>query len=175
MNLAKKLTSIVSAVASLAAFAPTIVHATPMDRQPGVVASFEGRSIDLAAGWGEARACYSDGTSTRCYRTQLEMNAVEQADGTVHPLAVCASALTLYSSTGSGGTSLSLSARGTLIALSPYGFDNVTSSYQIGACTSRFYDTSSGGTLYPGSTTAGASASSMASGWNDRVSSVLIS
>ena len=32
----------------------------------GVVAWFEGRWIDLADGWGEARACTSDGRNTVC-------------------------------------------------------------------------------------------------------------
>lgn len=38
-----------------------------------------------------------------------------------------------------------------------------------------FYDTTSGGTAYPGNTNAGVSASSMLSGWNNRVGSVYIS
>lgn len=70
---------------------------------------------------------------------------------------------------------LSLSTRYTAINLAPYGFDNVTSSYKVGACRSGFYDGSSGGgSIYPGSTGAGAQAASMASGWDNRVSSVVI-
>lgn len=61
------------------------------------------------------------------------------------------------------------------IGLSGYGFDNVTSSYQVGGCAATFYDTAGGTGTYPGSTGAGASASSMVSGWDNRISSIRIS
>lgn len=147
-----------------------------------VIASFEGGWINLTEGWGEAAACTSDGTTTECYRTEAEMDAESgEAVGaasrslTVVPLVACASSLKLYRSTSFGGAVLQLTSRGTYTNLSPYGFDNDTSSYQVGACTSYFYDGASGGTpLYPGTTTANSSATSMLTGWNNRVSSVYI-
>jgi hypothetical protein len=68
-----------------------------------------------------------------------------------------------------------LTSRGAYINLSTYGFDNDTSSYKVGACASYFYDGAGGGTpLYPGTTTANSSATSMLTGWDNRVSSVYI-
>ena len=114
-----------------------------------VIASFEGGWINLTEGWGEAAACTSDGTTTECYRTEAEMDAESgEAVGaasrslTVVPLVACASSLKLYRSTSFGGAVLQLTSRGTYTNLSPYGFDNDTSSYQVGACTSYFYDLS---------------------------------
>jgi hypothetical protein len=94
---------------------------------------------------------------------------------TIVPLISCASALKLYRSTSFTGAVLQLTSRGTFINLSSFGFDNDTSSYQVGACSSTFYDGASGGTpVYPGTTTANSSASSMLAGWDNRVSSVFI-
>lgn len=145
--------------------------------EPGVIASFEGQWIDLSEGWGEAHACASDGTSTRCYRTEEEMDSAESRQSSITPMgvsAVCTSALKLYRSTGFAGDTLSLTTRGVTLSLAPYGFDNDTSSYKVGACSAHLYDTTSGTTSYPGSTAAGATASSMASGWDNRVGSVYI-
>jgi hypothetical protein len=81
----------------------------------------------------------------------------------------------LYRSTSYGGAVLQLTTRYTYINLSGYGFDNDTSSYRVGACAAYFYDgTNGGGSVYPGSTGAGVSASSMVSGWDNRISSVYI-
>jgi hypothetical protein len=172
MNL-RRAGSIAVALAVVAlGVAPMAARAAPPDKD--VIASFEGGWLDLAHDWGPAHACYSDNVSTRCYRTKAEMDAVEGRNGSVNPLVSCSSPLTLYSDTEHGGNTVSLSTRGTYLALSTYGFDNVTSSYQIGACSAHFYDTSTGGTTYPGTTTAGSSALSMVSGWDNRVSSVYI-
>ncbi len=145
----------------------------------GIVADFEGQRINLAEGWGEARACTSDGVVTTCYRSEAAMDragAVAVSSGGVVPLATCSSSLRLYRSTSYGGAVLQLTTRGTYINLSGYGFDNDTSSYKVGACSSGFYDGASGGApTYPGSTSANASATSMVSGWDNRVSSVYIS
>lgn len=155
--------------------------AAAADTGRGVIASFEGGWINLAEGWGEATACTSDGVTTQCYRTEAEMNAANQsADSAtagvgIVPLLACASTLSLYRSTSFAGAVLQLTSRGAYINLSTYGFDNDTSSYKVGACTSYFYDGASGGTpLYPGTTTANSSATSMLTGWDNRVSSVYI-
>jgi hypothetical protein len=148
----------------------------------GVLASFEGSWINLAEGWGEATACTTDGITTQCYRTEAEMDAnssqpvsVASLGTTIVPLVACSSSLKLYRSTSFGGSVLQLTSRGTYTNLSLYGFDNDTSSYQVGACTAYFYDGANGGTpLYPGTTTANSSATSMLTGWDNRVSSVYI-
>jgi hypothetical protein len=152
------------------------------DTGHGVIASFEGGWINLAEGWGEATACTSDGITTACYRTEAEMNAASNPvvgatarSLAIVPLLTCASSLKLYRSTSFTGAVLQLTSRGVYTNLSTYGFDNDTSSYQVGACTSYFYDGASGGTpLYPGTTTANSSATSMLTGWDNRVSSVYI-
>ena len=71
------------------------------------------------------------------------------------------------------GATVSFTTRGVPIGLSGYGFANKTSSYKIGACGAQLRDSSS--ILYPGSTGANASANSMASGWDNRITSVQIS
>lgn len=141
-----------------------------------VIASFDGGWIDLTRGWGDATACWSDGESTASFRTEAEMDRTMNSSlsGPV-PLASCSSSLRLYRSSGFAGGVLSLTTQNTYINLSAYGFDNDTSSYRVGACASYFYDgTNGGGSLYPGSTGAGVSASSMVSGWDNRISSVYI-
>lgn len=167
----------ITAGALLAALHSTSAVALPTVT-PSVIASFEGQKINLADDWGPARACIADNVGTRCYRSQHELLDAEaslvSALPPIVPFANCSSALTLYSSPGFAGSTLNLAARGVLFDLSLYGFNNVTSSYTIGACSSRFYDTTSGSTQYPGSTTAGASASAMVAGWDNRVGSVLI-
>lgn len=141
--------------------------------ETSVTAAFEGRPIRLADGWGEATACTSDGLSARCYRTEAEMDDAENLPQGL--LAACSTSLRLYRSTSFGGGVLQLTSQYAYINLSAYGFDNDTSSYRVGACSSYFYDASSGGSpLYPGSTSGGASASTMVSGWDNRVSSVYI-
>lgn len=86
----------------------------------------------------------------------------------------CSTSLRLYDGTGQTGAVISLSTRGTSVSLSAYGFDNRTSSYRVGACSSTFYSGVSTG-VYGGNTAANASASSMLSGWDNVVSSVFIS
>jgi len=145
------------------------------DSGESIVASFEGGWIRLADGWGEAHACFSDDDGTRCYRTEDEMRRVEGLDlQHVVPMASCGGPLYLYDGINYGLDVLALSTRGVTINLSPYGFNNVTSSYKIGSCDARFYDTTSGGTSYPGSTSAWVWSPSMSTGWNNRVGSVYI-
>ncbi|HYN31970.1 MAG TPA: hypothetical protein VES40_05045 [Ilumatobacteraceae bacterium] len=144
----------------------------------GVLAAFEGTTINLQDGWGAARACTSNGTVTTCYRSEAAMDratAVSARSTEITPLAACSSSLRLYRSTSYGGSVLQLTTRYTYINLSGYGFENDTSSYKVGACSAGFYDGSGGGApAYPGNTGANASATSMVSGWDNRVSSVYI-
>lgn len=142
---------------------------------PSVIGIFRGKEFRLADGWGDAHACSSDGVTARCYASEAEMDAAEGPLVQRAPLADCAlPAVRLYPSTGFGGDVLQITTRYTLINLAGHGFNNVTSSYRIGACDAYFYDTTTGGTGYPGSTTAWSSASSMWSGWDNAVGSVYI-
>ena len=149
------------------------------------VASFEGGYLNLRNGWGQATACTSDGVTTECFRNEKELDQYltqvispdgSQALGDVGIQSVCSPTLRVYSGTSFGGSVLALSTRLAFVNLSVFSFDNVASSYRVGACSSTFYDGASGGApTYPGNTSAGASATSMASGWDNRVSSVFIS
>ena len=149
------------------------------------IASFEGGYLNLRNGWGQATACTSDGVTTECFRTEKELDQYltqvaspngSQSLGDVGIQSVCSTTLRLYSGTSFGGSVLSLSTRLTFLNLSAFSFDNVTSSYRVGACSSTFYDGATGGApTYPGNTSAGASATSMLAGWDNRVSSVFIS
>lgn len=167
----------VLAVASALAAFPTASASGAVSEEDGVIVAFEGTYINLADGWGEATACRSDDEGTRCYRTQQEMFDVEQlfANSGAVANAYCSGDLVLYRDANYGGNSLSLSYRSTVIPLGGYGFDNVTSSFKVGPCSSRFYDTASGTGPYPGDTSANSSSATMVSGWDNRISAVRIS
>lgn len=182
------------------ALAPSAVGATsaPVDGDDGVLATFEGGTIDLSAGWGEATACWADRSAVRCYRTEREMDAAEVTQavtalqsaglrGTTavhvpshsipspHRRVSCSTTLRLYSSTSYTGSVLAIATRGVVLNLSGYGFDNSTSSYKVGACASTFWENAGGaGSTYPGSTAAGAVSPSMWIGWDNRISSIFI-
>jgi hypothetical protein len=150
-------------------------------------ATFEGGVIDLRKGWGEARACATDGVSTTCFRTEKQLqahlgepstaarSAVGVAESGISRAVGCATTLRLYDGTGYTGTTLYLIDRNIVFNLSAAGFAAVTSSYQVGACSSVFKDQDFlGGSTYPGSTGAGVGATAMVPGWNNRVRSVYI-
>ena len=160
-------------------------------------ARFEGRTIDLTEGWGAARACvvWTRDGETDCYRSEAAADrAVAKRDRATarstamlpvtSPFAVpspwtllwassCADWLTLYEHTGYGGRSLRFRDQGYYQDLAAWGFAGETSSYRVGSCPATLRD--GGWTAYPGWTGAGATAWSMASGWNDRIRYLRIS
>lgn len=161
-------------------------------------ARFEGHQINLQRGWGDARACVvwnTDG-ETDCFRTEQAADAAiqrreraEARDATLRPAAwpaswrldrrvadtvppvawasVCSSWLYLYEHVDHAGRSLRFRDLGTTQDLATWGFSSQTSSYRVGACGVLLRD--GGGIVYPGSTSAHATATRMLSGWNDRV------
>lgn len=154
----------------------------------GQDALFEGTQIDLSAGWGEAQAClvWNDRDVVECFRTEADMDrrigelvGVESSPiGSAGVLASsCSSSLRLYDGMSYTGSILYLADRGRWLNLSSYGFSNRTSSFKIGACSSYFADYSNGGgSWYPTSSTkAWRTVPAMASGWNNRVSSIYMS
>jgi hypothetical protein len=160
---------------------------------PGTETSAAGRGtrawygdhwIDLARDWETATACSVGDDGAFCFATEAEMDAYLASTGSAVAVAAgpitlalsCASSLRLYDGTSYTGSALHLSARGTYLNLSSYGFDNRTSSYKVGACDSYFYSGASGsGALYPiGNTQAFDQFTSMLVGWNNTVSSVYI-
>ncbi|MFL6042074.1 MAG: hypothetical protein ACJ740_11810 [Gaiellales bacterium] len=168
---------------TLIALPATTAAAAEDDSAPssGVIAEFEGSTINLAEGWGDANACSVTADGTTCYRTEAEMDAAVAATAStaarlsheIGPLGVCSTSLRLYDGTSFDGQVVSFTTTGSLITLSSYGFDNKTSSYKVGACAATLYSgiqTSP----YPGNTGAGAQATSMLSGWDNTISSVLM-
>lgn len=142
--------------------------------QPGSLAEYNGRIIDLAVWWEGAQACRIAEPINQCYDTEAELDAAPAPDhGSATTLTDCGSPVRLYDGTGHGVPVVEIWPRWTALSLSTYGFVNKTSSYLIGACAAAFYDGS--GNVYPGSTGAGVSRSSMSSGWNNRVASVYLS
>jgi hypothetical protein len=144
---------------------------------PGI-ASFEGQRINLADGWGKAKACATDGITTTCYRSEAAMDAaVAKASGGELVQAStfnCSSPLKLYRGTSFTGAVMQISGQFQFLSLASMGFDNDTSSYKVGACGSYLYDGYPNVSLYPGNTTALWSQSAMLTGWDNRISSVYI-
>lgn len=187
------LTMLLMAVTALPAVAASESH----DRRNGAgQARFEGRTIDLKRGWGDAHACvvWTQDGDADCYRTeQAARAAVERHDRAEARTAAatwsmassldrramddpgpwalfasqCGDWLTLYEHSGYTGRTLRFKDRGYYQDLADWGFANQTSSYRVGGCSATFRD--AGWDLYPGWTGPYASASSMSSGWNDRV------
>ena len=174
---------------------PQVAVELPGDPSSGK-AVFEGEVIDLARGWGEAKACAITETATRCFRTEAQMDrflAAAEDAGSLRPGATggsagfrasttpraaaastnCSSAIRMYDGTSYTGSVLSTAIRWTYLNLANFGFDNRISSYRVGACAVEFYGGTNGsGGVYPGGTWAGASSSTMVSGWNNAVTSM---
>jgi len=143
------------------------------------MASFEGHTINLADGWGQAKAClaWRQRDILECFRTRAELNAREaglvDADKAV-PDTSCSSSLDLYSGSGFSGLELSLIDTGYWQELSYDGWDNLTVSYIGGACAFHLAQGDFGqGYWYPGDTGAWSAVPNMGS-WDDTVSSVYI-
>jgi hypothetical protein len=156
---------------------PAAADATSRAVRPTTPALFEdGTVLDLAVSWGPATACHVADDGVFCFSSESRLDAYLDAGdvGRVQTMsATCSTTLKLYDGTSWSGALLSLGTRGIWLNLSLYGFNDRTSSYSVGACSSLFAEhASGGGSWYPGSTSAGASAGSMVTGWNNRVSSV---
>lgn len=151
------------------------------------LATYEGRTIDLRNGWGSATACLVSSTGTTCFDSEKELDAQLVSMAPVLDAAAvsgfrsaaaavsCGSSVRLYSGISYTGSVLAIIDRYTVINLASLGYSNVTTSFKVGACAATMWDGTTGsGAVYPGSTSAGAVAASMATGWNDRVSSVYL-
>jgi len=134
----------------------------------------EGEAIDLAADWGEARACAVTDTGVICFRSVAELDAHERAVAARSGRSLsCSTPLRLYSGQFRTGRVLSISERGRWVNLSSYGFDNQTSSYRAGSCRILLAAGSFGaGSQHPGCRRAYCTENVMRRGWNNVVSSV---
>ena len=180
---------LVSAAAPAAAGSPLAGEGVA-ERQP-VIASFEGRAIDLARDWGEARAClvWRQGGILECFRSaeELDARAAELSPGRSHQASAptgdsaewdsysCSSPLRLYDYNYYGGRQLSFWDRGYWQNLWDYGFDDRTSSYVVGACYVHLAEHGGGGGWwYPGPTYPYAGEPVMAWDWQNTISSIYI-
>lgn len=169
-------------VATAVAVALALIHGAPFSQgtergasDDSVVARFEGTVLDLQHSWGSARACFADEDAVRCYRSETEMDAAEQGrSGDNSSARACTPSLRLYTLASYNGSVLHLTLSGSVLNLTSYGFNNTTSSYKVGSCDSRLFDTTSGGGLYPGTTSPGTNASFMSTGWDNRIGSIRI-
>ena len=165
----------------------TVTAAPADDATVGDPASaiYGSETLDLADDWGTASACIELGAVTECYDTEADLLAAHsEARGVGRSTAravasassvTCSSSLRMYDGNSYTGGILYLNTRGVTHNLSSFGFDNVTSSYKVGACSTSFFSSPNlGGSVYPGSTGAWAQSSTMAAGWNNVVSSVYI-
>ena len=157
----------------------------PVSGDPASLASFEGRVIDLSLGWGDAKACSTDGRTTQCFASEKEMDAAI-GNPTQRPQLVtsgfragarrsCSSAMRLYDGISYTGIVIQIFTNNALLNMSSYAFDNKMTSFKMGSCSASFFDDAwAGGTQYPGSTGAWAQSASMATGWNNRIGSLVV-
>lgn len=144
----------------------------------GVIASYNGGTIDLSQGWGAATVCAVTNEGTNCFANQSDYGSwltLNTSDGGVTPLINCSSGLKLYQNISYGGNELVLFQKSAWINLSSYSFADEVSSYKVGACSISMTDGQNGsGNVYPGATSAGSDVSWIGTAWNDRVKSVYI-
>jgi len=151
-------------------------------------ADFEGRTIDLAGEWGEARAClvWRQGGVSECFRTTEELDAREKqlapqreasgrdASGTSWSYS-CSSSLRLYEHNWYSGRRLSFWDRGYWQNLAWYGFEDQASSYIVGGCQVYLAEhADGGGWWYPGPAYPFAGVPAMQWDWQDTISSIYI-
>ena len=168
------------------------VHADPGNGRGPVIATFEGRDIDLSGDWGEARAClvWRQGGVVECFRTPQALDArtaqlsrergrpdPSSSDGEVTAFSSgsCSGALRLFDYSYYGGRQLSFWDRGYWQNLWDYGFDDRTSSYAVGGCYVYLAEHGDGwGWWYPGPTYPWAGEPVMQWGWANVISSIYI-
>ena len=178
--------------------APVSVSASEEEPTPAAEptpALFEGGLIDMSSDWEGAGACmvWPEAVDVpECFRTEAEMdkriaelerqlpqvaaNTRESEGSATRGVTNCSSSVRLHDGTSYTGAALYLRGRQVWYNLVDSGFNQKTSSFKIGACSAYFADLAGGtGDWYPTSQTQAYDvATSMATGWNNDVSSVWI-
>lgn len=178
--------------------APVSVSASEDEPTPAAEptpALFEGRLINMSGDWEGAAACmvWPEAVDTpECFRSEAAMDQrIAELERTLPQEAIdhrqtigsatrgvsdCSSSVRLYDGTSYTGAALYLRGREVWFNLVDSGFNQMTSSFKIGACSAYFADLSGGGgDWYPTSQTEAYDvATSMISGWDNDVSSVWI-
>lgn len=142
------------------------------------LATFEGRTIDLAGDWGAAKACSVRGGAIECFRSEAEADSLSAASGggaTTNYSYSCSSPLHLYDGTYYGGRRLSFWERGYWQDMRWYGFNDQASSYIVGACYVYLAEhQEGGGQWYPGPTYPYAGSPTMYYGWSNQITSIYV-
>ncbi|MET9856275.1 hypothetical protein ABZY57_25445 [Streptomyces sp. NPDC006450] len=163
---------------ALAVGSVTAMASSAQANGASVVASFEGKKIDLSKGWGAAQACNVKRSGITCFRTTAESDKAARqaaAAGTFGAQGYCSTPLRLYEHGNynpNGGRVLSFYDSGYWQNLGDWGFNDQTSSYRTGSCATTFAEHNWGGgaQAYVG---AWVNDPAMGSGWwNDKVSSI---
>jgi hypothetical protein len=134
----------------------------------------EAALLDLPKGSLRGGACVVlEDLAPRCFSTS------RLADQWVASLGVptlnCSTPLKLHAGTSQGGTLVSVYARGLWVNLSTFGFDNMTSSYTVGACAVELAaGAGGGGNHYTRCLSPGCVENSMLPGWDNVISSVFL-
>jgi hypothetical protein len=176
----RRVACVLATVASMVVTSGGIAHAAiPKGPASGADqniahARFEGRWVDLSRDWAGARACLVyPGRPTECFRTVQSLRVRETAFRS--PDISCSAPLDLHNWSGQTGTLVSIYSRGLWINLSDLSFNNMTSSYTVGACAIELAANSGGGgSHYARCLYAWCVENVMATGWNNAVSSVYL-
>jgi hypothetical protein len=174
-------------VTAMAVASPSMAsEAMPTGGAATVVVALQGEPFDLGDDWGDAQAClvWDEAGGVECFRTEEAMDQriaeiekeLGDGGGGGARASQCSGYVRLYEGISYTGQVLYIHNRLQWINLSAYGFSNETSSFKIGPCSSYLADYDwGGGSWYPTSATqAWDVAWIMASGWNNRVSSIYI-
>jgi hypothetical protein len=153
---------------------PSSAFAGPAGAPAAHIALFEGHWIDFSSAWRPARDCdILPGRPPVCFRTEVAARA-----GGAHmqqPAVSCSTPLRLHNGTNQTGATLSIYTRGVWVDLADWGFDNMTSSYTVGACAIELASLAGGGGFrYTRCLSAGCVENVMDNGWNNVVSSVYL-
>lgn len=162
----------------MAAGGVTAMASTAQANGASVIASFEGKKIDLSKSWGTARACNVKRDGIVCFRTteQSDAQAARQAGtaSTFGAQGYCSTPLRLYEHGYYQGRVLSFYDSGYWQNLGDWGFNDQTSSYKTGVCATTFAEHNNGGGAQA-YVAAWVNDPAMGSGWwNDKVSSIWV-
>lgn len=101
---------LVAAVVTVAALFTSANGAQAAPRTEGpVLASYNGRTLDLSKSWEDARACNVTASGSTCYSTEAAMDAAIASAPTARLAAgTCSTALRLYDGTSYTGQALNI-------------------------------------------------------------------
>jgi hypothetical protein len=157
-----------------AVLGPAVVEcfrtATAMDARMG---GLDPKSASAQSASAQSASAQSASAQSASAQSASAQSASATASATAS--ASCSSPLRLYDYTYYGGRQLAFWSRGYWQNLADYGFDNQTSSYFVGGCTSYLADYAyGGGAWHPGAGNPGAGVPWMSYGWDNRVSSIYV-